>query len=350
MNSLKRDLVERRLWPLAIVLVAAIVAVPFLLHGHHTASADPIAPAPVPKAGAASTSTTSTSSTATTAHRTRTPALHMSNSRDPFAAGAVGHTHHAASSGGSASASVSAASPTVVDGSGTSTGSASASASTGTTTSLTSTPPAATGATSPSTPTTATTPTTVTPPTTVTSTPAARSWTIYRVDVRYGLQGKPASLSDLARLSPLPAQRPKAMFAGVTDHGHEAAFLIGAGVGATGQGRCHPSRSSCAMVTLAPGQREALFYLVKDGGGRTTILRLAGVTKSVTHSARAAQAAYDRHSTLGLCDLMLGDPLGFVYDSAQGSLRRLQTAACRRNHAAVAFPGTAGGAGSSVLP
>src|SRR5579875_2369353 len=106
MNSLKRDLIERRLWPLAVVLVAAIVAVPFLLHGHRANAA--IAPPPPSGTGAQTTTTATTSAHSVNPRVTRTPTSHT---RNPFQAAATSHTHARASAAKTAGTTTTASAP-----------------------------------------------------------------------------------------------------------------------------------------------------------------------------------------------------------------------------------------------
>ena len=51
MSSLRRDLFERKLWPVVVLLLVAVVAVPLMLRKNATASVTPVPPAP-PLAGA----------------------------------------------------------------------------------------------------------------------------------------------------------------------------------------------------------------------------------------------------------------------------------------------------------
>ena len=59
LRNLVSDLVEKRLWPVAVLLVGALVAVPFLLGGGGTSAADPVE-------SATATATATTTTTATT--------------------------------------------------------------------------------------------------------------------------------------------------------------------------------------------------------------------------------------------------------------------------------------------
>lgn len=338
MRSLRRDLFERRLWPLAIVIVAAIAAVPFLLHDHPKSVA--IAPPPA-VTGSPQAPLSGTHHSAVDTHR----ATPTSRTRDPFQEGGAGPatTHHAPASATSA----------------TTTPQAPSTPSATTATPATSTPATSTPATTPS---ATTTPVVSTPPVVTTThggqtknrTTRARSWDIYSVDLRIGAPGSPVTHRDIARLTPLPSERaPQAMYMGVTDHGRRAVFALGAGVevraigaGHSSSAACSPSRVDCALVVVPAGRSIALRYVSQTGALRTLVLRLTRITARLTRSASAARTARQHVSKVGLCELKLGDPIGF-FDPAQESVTIPSTAACRRDKSAVPFPGSLG-AGSSV--
>lgn len=344
MKSLKRDLFERRLWPLAVVIVAAIVAVPFLLHGH-SANADIAAP-PASSGTATTPASTPGHSHRASAHRTAP----TSHTRDPFKAAAAANvtpttqTTAATSATSNPSASSSSAGSPVVTGSSSGAGSSSSSA-----------------ASSPVTTTPATTTPAVTTP--VTTTPGTHSgggaskptsWDIYSVDLRIGAAGSPVAHHDVARLAPLPSERsPQVMYMGVAGHGHAAVFALGAGVevraigGARSVGAfCHPSRVDCALAVIPAGKSVAIIYVNATGNDRALVLKVTRVSSQVTQSESVLKAARSHVSAVGLCDLKLGDPIGF-FDLSDTSVSIPSTGACRSLKRAVPFPGSLG-AGSSV--
>ncbi|HLI58363.1 MAG TPA: hypothetical protein VKV21_01730 [Solirubrobacteraceae bacterium] len=335
MKSLQRDLFERRLWPLAIVIVAAIVAVPFVLHSHR-ANAD-IAPPPPVKAQPGSPA--GAAPTPKTRHQ---PVAPTSRTRDPFQAAAVQRqTHTTTSSTGSGATTRSSPSSTSTGGrSGGGVGSSSASGAAVSTSATTSTP----------TPPVATTPI-VTKPVTAPTHPSvpARTWRIYAVDIRIGASGDPRGYRDIARLTPLPSERsPQAMYMGVTDHGRSAVFALGAAVAVRGLGTrrsagafCSPSRVDCALVVIPAGKSVALSYVNATGAVRPLILRVRRIALHLTHSARIARIAQRHVSAVGLCDLKLGDPIGFIAPDT-GNRTLPTTGSCRRDKHAVPFPGSIG--------
>lgn len=156
--------------------------------------------------------------------------------------------------------------------------------------------------------------------------------------LRFGPTGSTRPRSDVARLTPLPsAAWPKVMFMGVMVGGRQAVFALGAGVRATGPGRCRPDHAQCSAITLAAGQSERIIVTTAGGEQRRLSLALTHIARRVTHSRGDALAAYRRHSSAGLCELDLADPV--AYDSATGALSAVAMAACRAHPAAEPFPG-----------
>lgn len=143
------------------------------------------------------------------------------------------------------------------------------------------------------------------------------------------------------------------MYMGVTDHGQSAVFALAAGVeirplsGARSAGAfCRPSRADCALAVIPSGKSVALLYVDSTGKDQGRVLKVSGVSSQVTHSASVVKAARQHVSAVGLCDLKLGDPIGFV-DLSDSSVSVPSTGACRSKKHAVPFPGSLG-AGSSV--
>lgn len=350
MRSLRRDLCERRLWPLAIVIVAAIVAVPFLLRAHSRAVT--IAP-PSASSATSSPGVTGAGHSAVDTQRTTPP---TSRTRDPFQpAGVTGAAHTSRKSPTTSTAHTTPTAATM------SSSPAPVSRTTATTTVTTTTPaptmtaPAATPTPVVSSPSPVTKPAATSHTLAPTHTDRPRpSWDIYSVDLRIGPSGRPVTHRDVARLMPLPYERvPQAMYMGVTDHGRRAVFALGAGVEARSADRkrslqafCSPSRADCALVVIPAGGRIMLRYVSATGAQRTLVLDVSRITTRLTRSASAERTARHHVSAVGLCELKLGDPIGFL-DPAEGSVKLPSTAACRRDRRVVPFPGSLG-AGSSV--
>lgn len=337
MSSLRRDLVERKLWMVVAALLVAVVAVPVFLLKGASASTTPTVPAP-PAATPASAQTTTT---ATTSSTEPVKVVLARIARDPFA-GAVPKL----------SSKPASANPAPATGASTSSSSSTTSTtSTSATTPSMVTPSPATGGSSSSGTSSAGstgagtgTPTSTTPTSTIASvspTPqgtqptAVQSWTIYSVSIRWGKDNAPLR-NDIPRLTALPsAGNPQVMFFGVLAGGKRAVFGLNDGMAHTGQGLCRPSRSSCSAIVLAPGQREAVAWPNNTGGVDEGVLTLSRITSRVTHSRKEALKAYSRISAAGLCDLSLSQPVS--YNPATGTVQNFPKDACKAQAASAPF-------------
>lgn len=332
MSSLRRDLFERRLWPVVALLLAAIVAVPLLLPKGAPATGNPTPLPPHVVVTAPGGQATAGPGAVTVPVKV----LVASIPRDPFASGmpkltakpaALAPSRPAAPSSTAGASSSTVATPAAM------VSPTPATTSTTPTTSI----PAATPSTTPAS-------TTATPPASVPRTPSApeatpakvQSWTLYSVAVRFGKDANAPVRTDIARLTPLPsAQQPDVMFMGVMAGGRQVVFALAAGLQHQGPGLCRPDRTRCSAIVLKAGQTEHITAPTAGGGHQQLILRLVHVTSSITHSRTAALAAYDRHSAAGLCALDLADPVS--YSQANGTISTVTAAACHGQPAAVPF-------------
>jgi hypothetical protein len=156
------------------------------------------------------------------------------------------------------------------------------------------------------------------------------------VSVRYGPDTAVPLRQDIARLTPLPSgAHPAVVFMGVTAHGTQAVFALGEGVQHAGPGICRFNRADCTSILLKAGGTERLAVPAQRGATRNVILRVVRITPTLTHSLTVAQAAYARHSALGLCELLLGNPM--VFNPLTGTLSNQATAACQSQATATAF-------------
>jgi hypothetical protein len=323
MSALRRDLFGRRLWPVVVLLLVAIVAIPLVLRKNARADVAPVPAAP-PLAGAA------TPAKDTPARSSVSP-LPAGTPRDPFASGIVSANTKPAPTQATATATASVTAPGSVAASTTATSPAVVSPSPTTSSSSSATTPESTTTTPTSTTTTTTTTTGASVPVPTTD----ESWTVYGVALRVGTGSFAPLRSDVVRLSPLPSvAEPKAMFMGVMAGGTEAVFALGAGVQHTGPGECRPDRKRCAAIVLRVGQTEQIVAAVA-GGPRQLNLRLVGISSFVTHSHDIALAAFHRYSAAGLCELDLADPVTY----SQGTVSAVAASVCKNQQAAVPFPG-----------
>ena len=359
MSSLRRDLIERKMWMLVAVLVVAVAAVPLLLSQGGSANGATPTPAPPPPAPATATPTAvASTTTGTMAGRRASKATKVALARmsgNPFRTATTSTTNASAatppaSSSPTSTATAPSASPTTTamvtpspstsNGSGSGTPTATAVAPTPThTTTWTSTPRTVSSA-----------PVSTTASVTPLPATANPSWTIYSVDVRYGKDVSVRLRANLARLAPLPsASNPQVMFLGVMTGGKQAVFALKAGVGHTGPGLCRPDHTRCSAIVLKAGETEHLTIPVTAGTPAATtgasaatapapkqvILRVVRITRTVTHSRTAALKAYLRYSTAGLCDLALADPV--LYNLGTGTVTGIPKAVCAHHPASVPF-------------
>lgn len=99
---------------------------------------------------------------------------------------------------------------------------------------------------------------------------------------------QPEQLDDVRTLSPLPdAENPFLVYVGKTASGG-ASFLVSADVTPTGDGKCDPSPQDCRTLTMVAGDTEV--FKLTDGS--TVEITMIGVdTKEVAVTGTAARAA-----------------------------------------------------------
>lgn len=214
------DLREKRLWPVALVLVLAIVAIPLLLtkSAPRTAATLPVAP-PAETKGQLSIALDDGAAASTAAGSS----LDEFAEDDPFAPPSA----IAKGAGDGASATASLAGPT--DGAAKTEG-------------------AGTPSTGPR------SPDEVAPP------PVTRTETTeyqYVADVTFWNGDKRREIRGLRKLDMLPNQSaPVLIFMGTSGGGGNAVFLVDSSLESTGEGTCVPNRSNCAYVHIGPGSEQ----------------------------------------------------------------------------------------------
>lgn len=311
-RTIVNDLREKRLWPVALALLAALVAVPLLLstssQGAPVAPLPPAAPAGPPAAA----------TTAVSVQHGPTHSRLSGRGRDPFAQQgvSVGSTGR---SGSSATARTATAA-TGSSGSAGSTGTHAGTAGTGT--------GAATGAT-----TSLTTPPPTTPPTpSVTPKPAPTGLTAtqsYRVTI--GLTNSAGDLNtiDLAqRLSLLPsARQPLLVELGVLKGGRRVLFVVQPGTVVKGPGTCTPGPIDCEILSLAEGQTEGISATSPSGVVAVGLFAVTAITAEPHASTGAADKARRAASAAGrrlLSDSKLGALSLFQYQPSLGAVLDLR--------------------------
>jgi hypothetical protein len=273
-----RQLVRRRLWPVALLLVAALAAVPFVL-GQDPEPAPAVPPAAATDASEgvlASAPLVSVAEPADRAKRRRVLGVRHDifkpTKKAPKAPKVVkaAKSRNRGSSGGA----------TATGGSGStgSTGWTSGPSSTGST--------VHTGPSTPDTPTTGgSTPATPKPVAPVETFPKNS------LTVRFGDASQDSlEKMTLERLEALPSvEEPIAIYLGLEDDGKTALFLLDAGVETTGDGVCRPDPANCETIALKIGETE--FLDIVDEAGEITAQYQLDVIKA--HNVTTADSADD---------------------------------------------------------
>ncbi len=338
LRSILADLREKRLWPVALLLVVLLVAAPVLLSmgGDPAEPAAQVAGVPAGSASAAAIAAEVTLDTSKPKPQQRPGAL-----RDPFRPRRASATRTTTGTSAPAAPATSSASSAEGSSGSSSTPSASASAGSGAGASSGSTPsgtssPAATTPTTPTTTTPATTTTAAKPP--VPPVPAARQ--TLQVDLRFNEVGGtakrlPAARPDALRLAPLPsAAEPTVVYLGILEDRKTAAFLLSGAAAATGEGHCVPRPGDCQALEVPVGGTE---YLDMGDAGAPRQFEL-GVERTRIKSwstAKAAAQVRDRRSRAGLQvirDAIATHEPGLAFyraDARTGLLKRLHPGATK---------------------
>ncbi|HET6448369.1 MAG TPA: hypothetical protein VFG31_04600 [Conexibacter sp.] len=260
MRAILSDLVEKRLWPVAVLLVVALVAVPLVLAKSPAEPAQTVTTSAASEPDAPIASEPAVSVVAEPA--ARKGALH-GRVKNPFHQQHVPPKSQTADAGGGT--------PPVAS----------------TTPAGTGTPSSGGGGSSGGAPSTPSKP--------------QRTYDVATIDVRFGpTLGTKHTYADVLRLRALPrASKPIAIFMGMRKDLKTAVFLISSDVHARGDGTCAPSRAVCTTIELKEG--DVALLDVASASGRVTQyeLDLVKVTVSHTTSKSDAQEAYARVSRAG---------------------------------------------------
>jgi hypothetical protein len=255
-RDLFSDLVERRLWPVALVLVAALVAVPLLLA--KSPAEEPAAPAVPPAAVASAAADPAETSVVTAVEPTDAAPLRGAR-KDPFR---QQHVPKPEETGDAPAASGAGTDPAGGGSGGAGTG-GSGDADDGDS--------------------------------------GQKTFQIAMIDVRFGKAiGHKTLIRDVPRLTPLPKPaNPIVVFLGMRKDLETAVFLISTDVHAQGDGTCVPSRKLCEAIELKKGDVAFLDVAAADGTTDQYELELVDVRIEQTTSQADADAAYARVSRAG---------------------------------------------------
>jgi hypothetical protein len=319
-------LLQRKLLPLAILLLAAIVAIPFLL----SKDPEPLAAAPASPAAAAASSEDSIAKPVVSKVDANAPAERrrvLGYEKNPFrpaAAPKVKATPEPDAVAAGTDAGTGGASTDAPADSGSGSGSAPSGG-------------------SPSAP--------VAPVTPVAPAAPQEKQELYSVTVRFG-ESESDSLQRtvLPRLKPLPsASDPVLVYLGPGKDGKTAVFVLDESLEPQGDGVCKPSPANCETLHMRAG--ETTFLDVLDDSGEATAQYQLDVVKIKTRKASASKAGAARAhvSKAGLSVLKAREaavgPLRYRYEAKSGLVRKLDKRAYKAllaKSARIAM-GTAGG-------
>lgn len=287
--DLWQDLREKKLWPLALVLLIAIVALPVVLlkPAEKTDAVPTAAAAQVPPLAQSSAAVALEDPARVSASR-----LDAFAKKDPFKPHGA-QPKSAEQSAQSVAGSTAKATATTV-GSGSSGTGSSGGGSTGTTTGTPAPPVAPTGGG------TTTTPTGTNKGKSKGNDTGSGDQThdnqlfTYAIGLRFGAPNKAKPFKNVQRLDLIPSSaNPIAAFLGVSASGTTAVFLIQAGYEVQGEGQCRPSIGRCSFLYLRNDAKHDAAQL-KAPDGTTYGLRLTDISqvavKDATRSSKKAAA------------------------------------------------------------
>jgi hypothetical protein len=179
------------------------------------------------------------------------------------------------------------------------------------------------------------------------ATPKKKTYELFELAVRFGSTSADIKRRDVTRLKALPsAGNPVLIYMGVLDDKKTAVFLLDSGVIAQGDGACKPTRTSCETIHIKEGETE-FFDVVGDNGDSSAQYQLdvIKIRRKTTTSAKQAKAAKARVSTKGrqiVRARIAGDgPLRYRYDKKSGRLEKLSKKAYKAVVAKAAKAATA---------
>lgn len=310
LKSLARELIDRRLWPVAALLVVAMVAVPvLLLKPAAQPRAEPTATVPAPGGAPANVVSVAPSAKLEDGDRRL-----VGKPKDLFAMPGPGN----AAAPGTGAPTGTVAPGAVTGDAGAATAPAPAGGTGGGAPTTSTGSPSGSPSVSPAGPTS----TSVIGP----SAPAARAArprAYYVVDLRFGPAGRTPRRRDVPRLAPLPSSgRPAVLFFGVFNGGSSAGFLVSqaASVLAT---NCGERVRDCGIMRLRAGRRALIDMPRAAGGVRRYELKVLRIRRVLTRDTVELTRARSRVSRAGLC-MISADANAFgsiFYEPSSGSYR-----------------------------
>jgi hypothetical protein len=319
LSNMIKELRERKLWPIAIGLIVALVAVPVLL-----SKKAPTNLVTQPTGGLPYS--TGTSLPAISVETKAGNSKLAGRGRNPFSPQQVATTASATAATTTTTA-VTASSSSASTGSTGSTGSTSSgggSASTGA-----SGPGSATGPVVVSSP--ATPPATTTPAKPVKPAPTGlTAKQSYQVSLAITTShGGLNTIDPLERLSVLPSpQQPLLVELGVLQGGKQVLFAVQPGAAVGGPGTCTPGPIDCEILSLSPGQTEGVSKQTATGSTPVALFSVNSISAADHPTAAAADAARRTATEAGrrlLATTTLSAVSLFQYDPSVGAVVDLRT-------------------------
>jgi hypothetical protein len=278
-----RQLVQRKLWPVALLLIAALVAVPMLLSKEPAIA--PAAPAAKVQEGLPATFVSAADQAATEGVE---PHRVLGELKDPFEPAALPKAKKKKKA--KAAKKPAAESPATTPGDATADTPAGGSA-----------PPVA-------------------PEPTATPTPTAP---LYSIKVRFGTveeAGGELPAKTVTRLSVLPdEEKPVLVYRGVEDGGKVAIFELTGAVVADGDGKCAPTPEDCQYLKLHAGETE--FITVSETGTETDAQYQLDLVKINAKKTTAKSESLAKASASKLNGVKLRKRNRYVFDETSGTLR-----------------------------
>jgi hypothetical protein len=162
-----------------------------------------------------------------------------------------------------------------------------------------------------------------------------KKYELNELSVRFGASSDAASppRKDVKRLQALPdSELPVLIYLGVLDDQKTAVFLLDSGVLAQGDGTCMPSRTTCETIHIKEGETEFFDVVTEEedgseGEGAQFQLDVIAIRKKSTTNAKKAKRSLARVSKSGrkiVRARVAGDgPLRYHFDAKSGRLEKL---------------------------
>ena len=289
LKSLWADLVEKNLWPIAMALLVALVAVPVVLGSGGEAPFDATALGATGATGGLGAQAQVVLDEPGATRRDRGGKL-----RDPFKQ-----------------------KPVPATGTSGATGTPAAAASTATLTAPTPEPSKATGGTAPATGATGSGGSPIPTPESRSRIPGLSE---YVTEIRLGEAGDARTPRTVARLTPMPStDQPSFVYLGVLSDRRTAVFLLSSDVKPSGRATCRPSKTLCETIEMRAGQTAKLTVT----GDEDSVTRFTLTVDKVRRRGSAPKTTTTTESASA------DDETGtdrYTYDDDTGLLRRVRAA------------------------